>query len=187
MQSHLDRTQMHKNQETRRAIIQRGILGGTGLTADGGTGTTSASGRRPRGPGGGGGNDKKPCFFFNHGGCKFDEAGCSFKHVIVSDAEKAKMEPLARRGSRSPTPERTRQQPQQLQQKRTYCQFHLKGKCTKSDDCLFLHVEKDEVERQKQVQAKAKAEAKAKAKVEPKAKAKAKAQAVHVRVPAAEC
>ena len=57
---------------------------------------------------------------------------------------------------------------------------HLKGKCTKGDDCVFLHVEKEEVDRQKQVSAKAKAESKAKAKAEPKAKAKAKAMPAHM-------
>ena len=173
MQSHLDRTQMTKNQETRRAIIQRGILGGQVLGVDGKQ-TPPASGRRAGRQGGGNnGGEKKPCYFFNHGGCKFNEDKCSFKHVIVPEAEKAQMEPPVRRTSGSPPPNRTQAQEQPRQQK-LYCQFHLKGKCTKGDDCVFLHVEKEEVERQK-ARAKAAAKAKAKAKAEPKAKAKAKA------------
>ena len=46
------------------------------------------------------------------------------------------------------------------QNSNAFCQFHLKGKCTKGDDCLFVHADKDEVERQQAARTKAEAETK---------------------------
>ena len=46
------------------------------------------------------------------------------------------------------------------QNSNAFCQFHLKGKCTKGDDCLFVHADKDEVERQQAAKTKAEAETK---------------------------
>ena len=54
------------------------------------------------------------------------------------------------------------------------CHFHMKGKCTRGDDCQFTHLPQEEMDRQKKAQAKAKAKAQPKA--EPKAKAQPKAK-----------
>ena len=153
MQSHLDRVQMEKNNEGRRALLQGGRR--PGLEA-----------RNP--------SLKKPCYFFNHGGCSNTDDKCRFAHVIVPDDEKAKMvKPVS--GNRSPSPKGRGKGggvggtgPSDAPR---HCHFHVKGTCTRGDDCPFPHINKDELERQSRARAKAKAQPKGKA--EPKAAPKA--------------
>ena len=167
MQSYLDRTQMEKNNQMQRATLQNG--GPTAVGALDGTGTSSASGRGTGKGGGKGKGPKKPCYFFNHGGCKNSEAKCKFAHVEVPPGEKANMiKPERREGSPSPSPAAGRgggatAATPPAAPKLNLCQFHLKGVCKKGDDCLFTHASKEEAERQKKAKAKAKAKAAPKA------------------------
>ena len=153
---------MDKNQEARRAALQRG-LGTQAL------GVNPANGGG--GGGGGGGAPKRPCYFFNHGGCKNADGKCRFAHVLVSDAEKAKME---RPASRSPSPGRGgggANATSASTGSKLHCFKFLKGTCDKGDACMFAHVTQDVVNEMNR----AKAKAKAKGKAAPKPKAKATA------------
>ena len=152
MQAHLDRTQMEKNNSTRRVLVQGGKIPGLGAPA-------------PTG--------KRPCYFHNHGGCKNTEDKCRYAHVLVPDDQKAKMT----KPTRSPSPEGRGKGRGKGGGKGDgkssgtggdssagalrYCHWHLKGKCTRGDDCHFPHIDKAEVDRLNKVRAKAKAKAKA--------------------------
>ena len=159
MERHLDRVQMDKNQEARRAALQRGL-------------GTQALGVNPAsGGGGGGGAPKRPCYFFNHGGCKNADGKCRFAHVLVPDAEKAKME---RPASRSTSPRRGGGGANAASAStggKLHCFKFLKGTCDKGDNCMFAHIPQEIVNEMNRAQAKAKAKGKA----TPKPKAKATA------------
>ena len=117
---------------------------------------------------------KKPCYFYNHGGCQNSDEKCKFAHVHVTADEKAKMVKPQRVGSRSPSPGSRGQggrgsggvNPAGPGQS---CRFFPKGTCKRGDDCPFSHMSKEETERIEKARAKAKAQ--------PKAKGKAKAKA----------
>ena len=88
MERYLDRTQMEANQEMRRAAMIRGRGVVSGGVAGGGASTSA-------------GPIKKPCYFYNHGGCK-NGNDCKFAHEMKSPEEKAKMEKPVRSGSPPP-------------------------------------------------------------------------------------
>ena len=127
---------------------------------------------------------KKPCYFFNHGGCHNSDEKCRFKHVIVTPEEKAQMVKPESRDSRSPSARRGKgagkgagggggggggAAPASAEIKN--CFKFLKGECTKGDDCMFAHVPQEVVDELKRAKSKAKAKAKSKAAAKPKAKA----------------
>ena len=121
------------------------------------------------GGGRGGGAPKKPCYFYNHGGCKNADGKCRFEHVHVGDAEKAKMErPTARSQSpqRSPSKGDGQKADGKVPVGNVHCFGFIKGTCTKGGQCRFAHLSQEVVDEMKR--------AKAKAKAEPKGKAKAK-------------
>ena len=151
----------------------RGLQTGLGAARGGGAGTPAGSG-------------KKPCYFFNHGGCNKAQGKCRFEHVKVSDAEKAKMQKPPPR-SLSPPPSGGSPSgagggnPARAgggQTKISYCFDFAKGGTCPRDPCPFPHIPQAEVDR-----VKAAAKAKATAKAEPKTKAKAKAQPATRLVP----
>ena len=158
MERHLDRVQMDENQEARKAALQRGL----GLSALG----VDAGARGGCGSGGGGGGDAKklPCYFHNHGGCRSSAAKCRFAHILVPDAEKAKM---VRPQSRSNSPERGGGKVGGASTAGGHCFKFLKGTCEKGDQCMFAHLDQNAVNEMNR--AKAKAKSKAKAKAAPKA------------------
>ena len=168
MQSHLDRVQMNKNLVGQNLGLNRG-------------------GREPVLPAAGGastaGGGKRPCYFFNHGGCKNSTEACKFLHVMVSDAEKAVMtKPERRDRSQSPRGDGGGNQGGGRQ----FCRLYLKGKCTRGDACIFTHVEQSELDRADKAKAAAKADPKAKAKAKGKAKAKAQPLATRMSPRAAQ-
>ena len=140
---------------------------------------------------GGGGTSttvpKKPCYFFNHGGCHNSDEKCRFKHVIVTPEEKAQMVKPERRDSRSPSPRRGKGAGKGDGKGagkgagggggdgggavQGHCFKFLKGDCTKGDDCMFAHLPQEIVDEMKRAKSKAKAKAKGKAAAKPKAKA----------------
>jgi hypothetical protein len=174
MQRYLDRTQMDKNNEGRRAFMRSG-RSDTTLQAAGGS---SAAGGKA-----GGGGGKRWCYFFNHGGCTNDK--CTWLHEMAPADERAKMTRPTRGGSRSPSPDGKRkgggkgkekgsggnQQQQQFKMPQ-YCKQFAKGNCNRPD-CMYIHASQEEVDRATANAKKREAELKAKAKAEPKAKAKA--------------
>ena len=133
------------------------MANGLGAGVSGGTGATGAL-------------PKKPCYFFNHGGCKHADGECKFAHVHVSADDKAKMEKPQRGGSptRSPrrAPEGNAQRP--AENNKMHCFKFLKGTCTNGDSCVFAHIDAATVKEMERAN-----KAKAKAKTQPKAKAKA--------------
>ena len=117
------------------------------------------------------GTGKRPCYFFNFGGCSNSDANCKFGHVKVSADEKAKMvKPERRDKSRSPSPGGG---PRAAGPGKTHCFKFLKGECTRGADCVWSHSPQEELDRQAKAKAKAKAKAEPNAKAEPKAKAHA--------------
>ena len=165
LERHIDRQQMETNQGLRRAALTRGrgLSIGLGAARGGGAGTPAGSG-------------KKPCYFFNHGGCKHKDDKCKFAHVKVSAEDKEKM---VKPESRSASPARSSgggpPQPvgERVPRREQHCFKFLKGECQKGDTCMFAHVSAETLTELKRA-AKAREAA-------PKAKAKAKAKAVAVK------
>ena len=153
---------MDKNQEARRAAMQRGLgIAALNVNSSGGNGRGSVGASS----GGGGGVAKKPCYFHNHGGCKSSAAKCRFAHDLLPEAERAKMvRPAAR--SPSPSPTRGRVDGGAPHKNPGYCFKFIKGDCSK-DDCAFAHLSPEAAKEFDR----AKAKSKAKAKAQPKAKA----------------
>ena len=102
MERYLDRIQMDKNQEARRAAMQRG-LGISALNVN--TIGDSSRGAVGASSGGGGGVAKRPCYFHNHGGCTKSAADGCFAHLLFPAAEWAQLvQPSPHTVSRSRAP-----------------------------------------------------------------------------------